>query len=228
MMRKDIAMKTLFLLSTAVLAVTLAGCASSTNNGLPYAGQQMPTLPQYVGVPQPVPLRPTPRPIVQAPRISKPALPSIREENIPLQSSLSAEPSLPTVSTVTSQAHKEIAKAGAAISSSNFAHTWTGDLQSARQQSTACVGETGAQRSACWQGVAAWSQARAAAYGKAQSLLTGAQAQQAGAAQKFFQTTSQWADACSSLSAADCGKSPLIAKMQQWKSSVGIAAPSSN
>ncbi|MEY2341317.1 hypothetical protein AB4090_04315 [Acidithiobacillus sp. IBUN Pt1247-S3] len=209
-------------LGLAILATAIAGCASATNNGLPPSGQAMPPLPQPAYKPSAQPSMPTP-PKITLPAVPKQPLPAIREENLPTQA-LAPVPMVPTVSTLESKSLVPVPSSVTAITGSNFAHIWTKDLGSARTQSTACIGDSGAQRASCWQGVANWAQTRATMYGKAETLLGGAQAEQAGAAQKFFQTTSQWASACSSLSATDCAKSPLIAKMQQWKSSVGIGA----
>ena len=210
-------------LGLLAVAATLAGCGSATNNGLLPSGPVMPPLPQSVSQPAPSTAAPVVVPQVKLPQTAKIPAASIREENLPTQA-LSSQASASAVVVPEAKVVAPIVNSAANINSSDFAQSWTQDLASARQQSTSCIGESGAQRSACWQSVSTWAHARAASYGSAAKVLTGAQAEQAGAAQKFFQTTGQWASACSSLSAADCAKSPLIAQMQQWKSSVGISA----
>ncbi|MDD3759577.1 MAG: hypothetical protein PHO57_01950 [Acidithiobacillus sp.] len=211
-------------LGLLAVAATLAGCGSATNNGLLPSGPVMPSLPQPVSQPAPSTAAPV-VPKVKLPQVAKKPASSIREENLPTQT-LSSQASAPATVVPEAKTVTPMVNSAAKINSSDFAQSWTQDLASARQQSTSCIGESGAQRSACWQGVSNWAQARAASYGSAAKILTGAQAEQAGAAQKFFQTTSQWASACSSLSAEDCAKSPLIAQIQQWKLSVGISAGS--
>ncbi|WP_308388091.1 hypothetical protein [Acidithiobacillus sp. AMEEHan] len=203
------------------MAVSLAGCGSATNNGLLPSGPVMPPLPQPVSQPTPAPAAPI-VPKEKLPQLPRTSSTSIREESLPTQALPS--PASPPATVIPEAKVTPMVKEATGITSGSFAQTWTQDLASARQQSTSCIGESGAQRVSCWQGVSSWAQARATSYGSAAKILPGAQAEQAGAAQKFFQTTSQWASACSSLSAADCAKSPLIAKMQQWKSSVGISA----
>ena len=214
-------------LGLAILAGALAGCASATSNGLPPSAPAMPPLPEPTPMPRVSPVTPTPPRLALPKTTQKPSAPSIQEEDLPMQT-LETKPRPSQLTNSPVQTVTQSPSSAGAITSGNFAQSWSQDLGSARQQSTVCVGESGSQRSACWQGVARWSQARAAEYSQAARLLGGAQKEQANAAQKFFQTTSQWASACSSLSATDCAHSPLIAKMQQWKSSVGISATNGN
>ncbi|MCE5387583.1 MAG: hypothetical protein K0041_03270 [Acidithiobacillus sp.] len=210
------------------MGIAMAGCGAATNNGLPMAGPSMPALPQPPQVSPPryavtpyqatAPARtvPAPQPTVRAPT------PSIHEETLPVTPLVSL-PSTPSTS-IPSTPSTFVTESTASLSASNFRTSWQKDLGDARERSSACVGQTGGQREQCWQALSSWANGRSSVYGQASKVLDGAQAQQANAAQKFFETTAQWASACSTLSTSACAQSPLIAKIKQWKNSVGIGS----
>ncbi|PKY11646.1 hypothetical protein B1757_03220 [Acidithiobacillus marinus] len=104
-----------------------------------------------------------------------------------------------------------------------FSGKWQADMRKARQDSAQCAALSSSAQSSCWQKVSYWAKSREAQYQTMSSTATGAEAQQMQSAAKFFGVTSEWASACSSLSAQSCAESPLISKMQQWKASVGIS-----
>ncbi len=202
-------------------ATLLGGCA--TSNGIPPAGNGQYPVPAHLSqqhlYPEPgtrlLPLgHPVPAIPEQSLRLRKPVGTSTFSENkgIPSARPPAMAPAL------------ELPRREAAPQPQNFPILWQQDLAAARHGSAGCAAMAGVQKTSCWQEVAAWAKERAGTYGQLATHLSGARSQQALSAMKFFAVTSQWAGACSTLSTMACAQSPLIAKMQQWKASVGLPA----
>ncbi len=203
------------------VAILLGGCA--TSNGIPPArsGRYPVTAPV---VQQSLQLEPDTR---LRPLRSPPA-PTIQGQPLPLQEA--AAPSRASMEKMGISAPHPAAPSPApdfphreaVPQPRNFPTLWQQDLVVARHGSAGCAAMAGAQKTSCWQDVATWAKGRAGAYGQLATHLSGARSQQVLSAMKFFAVTSQWASACSALSTMACAQSPLIAKMQQWKASVGL------
>ena len=197
--------------------LALSGCA--TNNGLPpdtpayhfyapnaEASLSAPAPSVYAQPRPPVP----PRSLSAVPPAAVPPLPT---SSVPPKVTSGLE--TPPVAT-------QAPAASGPLAAADFPSQWQADLRQARTESAHCAELSGEAQSRCWQSVSSWAQGRAARYHRLSREEVGARAEQVKAAARFFDVTSQWASACSSLSASACAQSPLIGQMQQWKESVGL------
>ncbi|WP_414041067.1 hypothetical protein ACJU26_02955 [Acidithiobacillus sp. M4-SHS-6] len=242
----------------AGVVLALSGCGSATNNGLTPQAENTYPVPSAIPTPSlyRAPSSEVPSARVQVPTPSRPApstpaspaVPSVSYASTalpltPLAPSTSAISSatksvtqaLPrTLSNAKNSANQAVSQAQNSVhrsistATSAFSGKWQEDMRKARQDSAKCAALSSSAQSSCWLNVSAWAKTRAAQYQSMSSTATGAQAQQMQSASKFFGVTSEWASACSSLSAQSCAESPLISKMQQWKASVGIPGTSTN
>lgn len=232
----------------AGVVLALSGCGSATNNGLTPQAENTYPVPSaiptpstykapFAGVQVPVQSQPAasalPTPSVPSVTYSSTALPLT-----PLASSKSAitaatesvtQPVNQAVESAKNSVDQSVNQVQSTVqqkvntATSAFSGKWQDDMRKARQDSAKCAALSSSAQSSCWQNVSDWAKTRAGQYQTMSSTATGAEAQQMQSASKFFGVTSEWASACSSLSAQSCAESPLISKMQQWKASVGIA-----
>ena len=202
----------------------LAGCATTTTNGMaPQSQGMVGNYPAVTAAPLPPASAPLP-PVRNAPAVaSRPAGPSATPPPVsysstalPLTTAAPALPAAPAIPAAPSVA-QTLSDAG-----TSFSGAWQGDMTKARQDSARCAAMSSVARTSCWQHVSAWAEKRAAYYQALSTRATGAQSQQMQSAAKFFGVTGEWASACGSITSQQCAESPLIGKMQQWKASVGI------